>query len=439
MMRVVAVPDGAVQQRWVEGGPGVGSAVREGADTMPLLRLSKAVFLLAACALAVSAHADYGQMRLDGVGLFLALLLSIAYGLVVDVALIARLFRYRAILVVGLVLAAIVIALLLLAVASPAERTGFFKGAPGGAPLVILLVTSAVFLPFIVIAPLAQHRAIHEGQRWPHWITAWMVLQVALVPGFMLLASADQKFWERDYAAGFALGRETVAGGFGAIRERADGQRERIWGTGWTMPWKPAVPPGSRERMSGWMAGLARGVDASAPIAADSPLSEPDRTVLQTLLDGHFAGYATPNIRTKLIWDALEPGAFARQLAPNGLHEEGVIGDVDEVIPRLLVRLEQDTSGRLCPGGQMIDADRAILREFVLEKVKIYGEARAREARSEEEAKKLEAEMAEAPAPYRILWQAAKAVGDRYGGRSVQPPDWDSFPERVEQLCRAPQ
>ena len=406
---------------------------------MPLLRVSKAVFLLAACALAVSAHADYGQMRLDGIGLFLAFLLSIAYGLIVDVALIARLFRYRAVLVVGLVLAAIVIVLLLLTLASQGERTGFFKGAPGGAPLVVLLVTSAVFLPFIVIAPVVQYRAIHEGRGWPHWITAWMVLQVALVPVFMLLASTDQKFRERDYAAGFALGRETVAGGFDAIREHADGQRERIWGTGWTMPWKPAVPPGSRTRMSGWMAGLAKGVDASAPIAADTPLSEPDRSVLQTLLDGHFVGYATPNVRTKLIWDALEPGAFARQLAPNGLHEQGVISDIEEVIPRLLVRLEKDSSGRLCPGGQMMDADRAILREFVLEKVKIYGEARAREARSEQEAKKLEAEMAEAPAPYRILWQAAKAVGDRYGGQSVQPPDWDSFPERVEQLCRAPE
>jgi hypothetical protein len=59
-------------------------------------RLNQALFLLASCALAAAAHASYGQMRLDGIGLLLAFVVIVAYGVIVDVALIARIFRYRA-------------------------------------------------------------------------------------------------------------------------------------------------------------------------------------------------------------------------------------------------------------------------------------------------------------------------------------------------------
>jgi hypothetical protein len=127
------------------------------------VRLKQACFSLAACALAVSAYADYGQMRLNGTSLLLAFALSVAYGLIVDVALIARIFRYRAGLGGGVVGALVVIFFLLGQAASPGERAGFFNGAPGGASLVVLLVTSAVFVPFIVIAPFAQYRAMRQG------------------------------------------------------------------------------------------------------------------------------------------------------------------------------------------------------------------------------------------------------------------------------------
>lgn len=40
-------------------------------------------------------------MRLDGIALFLVFALSVAYGLIVDLAMFARIFRYRAALVVG--------------------------------------------------------------------------------------------------------------------------------------------------------------------------------------------------------------------------------------------------------------------------------------------------------------------------------------------------
>ena len=104
---------------------------------MLIVRLNQAFFFLATCALAVSAHADYGQMRLEGIGFLLAFVLSVAYGVIVDVALIARIFRYRAVLVVGLIVALVVIVFLLGQAASPSERAGFFKGAPGGASLVV--------------------------------------------------------------------------------------------------------------------------------------------------------------------------------------------------------------------------------------------------------------------------------------------------------------
>ena len=256
-------------------------------------------------------------MRLDGIGLLLAFALTVAYGVIVDVALFARIFRYRAALVGGLIVALLMIILLVGLAASPSERAGFFNGAPGGAALVVLSMTGAIFLPFIVIAPLAQYRAMRQRRRWPGWVTAWMALQVALLPGFIVLANTEEHFWKQEYAAGQAVGREAGAGGLGVIRESAEQSHERIWGTGWTYPWHPEPPSGYLARRSGWIAGLAKGVDDSALIAANEPLSEPDRTVLRTLIERHFAGYAIPNINTKLIWDALEPGGFSRQARPS--------------------------------------------------------------------------------------------------------------------------
>ena len=89
--------------------------------------LNRAFFLLASCALAVDAQASYGQMRLEGIGFLLAFALTVAYGVMVDAALFARIFRYRAALVGGLVVGLAVIFLLLGSAASPSERAGFFK------------------------------------------------------------------------------------------------------------------------------------------------------------------------------------------------------------------------------------------------------------------------------------------------------------------------
>jgi len=71
-------------------------------------------------------------MRLDGIGFLLIFVLIVAYGMIVDVALLARIFRYRAALVGGLIVPLVMIILLLGLAASPSERAGFFKGAPGG-------------------------------------------------------------------------------------------------------------------------------------------------------------------------------------------------------------------------------------------------------------------------------------------------------------------
>ena len=305
-------------------------------------------------------------MRLDGLSLLLAFALTVAYGVIVDVALFARIFRYRTALIIGFIVALAVIFLLLGQAASPSERAGFFKGAPGGAELVLLVVTSAVFLPFIVVAPFGQYHAMRHGQRWPGWVTAWMALQLALLPGFLVLAGTEHYFWQQDYAAGQAEGREARAGGLGGIQERTELRHERIWGTGWTYPWLHKPLAGFYPRPSGWIYGLAKSIDASALIAANEPLNASDRTALRALTERHFLTYNVPNIKAKLIWDALEPGGFSRQLAPNGVGEVGVVQE--EVIPVLLERLGTYGEARLCPGGRMMDADRSVLNVLVLEK-----------------------------------------------------------------------
>ena len=125
-------------------------------------------------------------------------------------------------------------------------------------------------------------------------------------------------------------------------------------------------------------------------------------------------------------WDVLEPGDFARRLAPHGLNEQGVVSK--EVIPLLLERLEEHGEARLCPGGRMMDADRALLNQLVLAKVRDYDEAKQRER-----------EMSEAPMPYRLIWDATQALGNAYGGQPVEVRGWSSYPQRVERLCRGPE
>ena len=361
-------------------------------------RLNHACFLLAWLTLATSAHASYAQMRLDGLGLLLAFALAVACAVIVDIALFARLFRYRAAVVAGSIVALAAVFLLLSQVASPGERTGFFKGPPGGAALVVLAVTSAVVLPFLVVAPFAQYLYLRNGRRWPGWITAWMALQLSLLPGFLVLAGTEEFFWQREYRAGEAEGGAARAGGIGAVVERAEERRERIWGTGWRSPWQQDPATGSYVRANAWMLGVAKGLDASALVAANEPLGAPDRDALGTLTTRHFGAYGVPNIRARLLWDALEPGRFARVLAPNGLNETGVVGE--EVIPVLLDRLERHGAPRLCPDGRMVDADRALLQALVLDKGRVWNV----ETRS-------------------------------HGMR----PQWENFPQRIGRLCRGPE
>jgi hypothetical protein len=361
-------------------------------------RLHQAYFLLASCALAATAHASYGQMRLEGIELFLAFALAVAYGLIVDLALFIRLFQYRAALVVGIIVALGVNFLLLGQAAPPTERAGLFNVYPGGREQVLLVVTSAVFLPFILIAPFAQYLAMRHGRRWPGWITAWLTLQLALLPAFLVLAGTEEYFWKQEYAAGRAVGLEVRAGGLGRILELAEQRHERIWGTGWAYPWRQKPSSSFTYRRSAWIHGLAKGVDDSAPIAANEPLSELDRSVLRTLMERYFQGYTVPNIRAKLIWDALEPGGFPRQLVPIGISEPGVVSE--EVIPALLERLEKYGEPRLCPGGRMVDADRAVLNAVIQKHGRV--------------------------------WNVEKRVDEMH-------PDWDGYRRRVERLCRGPQ
>ena len=355
------------------------------------LKDSGLVFL-ASWTLAASAHASYAQMRLDGVGLLLAIALMVAYGVLLDVALLTRIFRYRAALAIGSIAGLGVVFLYMTQVNTPSEWAGYFKGHPGGASLVILVVTSAVFLPFIVIAPLAQYLAMRHGRRWPGWITAWMALQLALLPGFLVLAGTEEYFWQKEYAAGLAVGRGARAGALAGILERAEQRPERIWGTGLTYPRQQKPVAGFSH--AAWMRGLAKGMDATALMSASEPLGAPDRAALRALTTQHY--YAPPNTRAKLLWDALEPGAFSKQLAPRGVNETGPVDE--EVLPVLLERLEKHAAVRLCPGGRMMDADRAVLHALVLAKGRV--------------------------------WSVEK---HDYEVR----PLWDSYPRRVERLCPA--
>ena len=93
-----------------------------------------------------------------------------------------------------------------------------------------------------------------------------------------------------------------------------------------------------------------------------------------------------------------EPGSFSRQLAPAGVNDAGTVAE--EVIPVLLERLEKYGAASLCPGGRMMDADRAVLNALVLAKGRV--------------------------------WNVEKRPDE-------MRPQWESYQRRVERLCRGPE
>ena len=110
----------------------------------------------------------------------------------------------------------------------------------------------------------------------------------------------------------------------------------------------------------------------------------------------------------------------------------------EEVLALLLERLEKNGDARVCPGGRMMDADRAVLAELVLAKVRLFDEARKRELAGALAAKEDEVMMSEAPLPYRLIWKAANAMGNTVA-QNVRAPDWGGYPQRVERVCRGPE
>lgn len=355
---------------------------------------------LASWAMAACAHASYGQMKLNGAFLLLGFILVVLYALVLNLALIVGIFRFRVALVIGTVMSLSLAWLLLLACASPDERAGFFKMLSGGSGRVILVATGAVLLPFIVIAPYAQHLAARRGERLPRWMKAWMAAQLALLPAFIVLAFTERHFWRQEFEAARAQGERAKAGDMRRLLDDAERRHERIWGTGWHYPWLQAPAGVSFGPQGGWTLGLALGVDASALIAADEPLAESDRVALRMLMDRRFAHYAVANIRARLVWDALVPGSFSTTIRPRQVSEDA--------IPALLDRFEKYGDGRICPDGRMADADRAALNALLLAK----------------------ARGTDSNADYALL--LAKGAGST---RDVRPP-WDDFLRRVERLCR---
>jgi len=326
---------------------------RRGRVEHVLIRRNQLCLLLASWTLATSAHASFGSFGpWDGAALLLVFALTLAYGLLVDLIVLANLFRHRAAVIVACIATLAVVLPLATLAALPTERTAFFRVFFGGSGPIVFALTSAVLLPFLFVAPVAQYRAVSHGRPSPVWILRWMALQPALLAAFILLPVSNYYYGRADYTAGRDAGRTANAGQLSTLLERAGERRGRFWGTGWHL--------GPRGTASDWIAGLAIGIDASALIATNAPLSGSDRAALLALTEQYFSRYAVAHVRAKLLFDALEAGSLAASLDPALISEE--------TVPVLLERLEQDGEARLCPGGRMLDTDRAALRALVLAK-----------------------------------------------------------------------
>ena len=173
------------------------------------MRRSQSCLLLGSWMLAASAHASFGGFGpWAGASLLLVFALTLAYGFIIDLVVLAKLFRHWLSVTVASFTTLVVVLPLVILAALPAERTAFFRVFFSGSGPFIFTLTSAVLIPYLFVAPIAQYRALRHGRPSPVWILRWMALQPALLAAFILLPVSNHYYWRADYAAGRDAGVE---------------------------------------------------------------------------------------------------------------------------------------------------------------------------------------------------------------------------------------
>jgi hypothetical protein len=353
-------------------------------------RLQRRIFVFCAfCAMYPSpASASYGNMHLN-LATFFSLALIGAYTILVDVALLLKLFRSMICVGFSSIVSMILITVLIVTWDDPR----FFSSIGSWG------IFSLTLPPFILFAPLVQYQTLNRysrSARAKYFGTVGMNLVIAL----QVAAPVAFLTFDAAYMANYGHRMDNL---------RAQGNQA-----------KPGeVKEILRQQTMGTSeAGqVLQGLNSSSLVGASAPLTSSDRDALfAAVAETVHHGYARyPHIETKLVWDTLDAGHVGDRLAQGTLADLFLTGrngpDVSfRLLPDLVAYIEKDASRRLCPGGRMLEEDRAALDSLY--------------ANGEENAK------------------AAQATMQRDYGPNYRRPDqvdevelWRSFRQRVANVC----
>ena len=305
-------------------------------------RLQRHLFVFCAfCAMyPLPASASYGNMHLN-LATFFALVLIGAYTLLVDVALLLKLFRSIVWVGISSIISMILITVLIVTWDDPRffSRLGSWE------------IFSLTLPPFVLFAPLVQYLTLNRyarSARATYFGTVGMnlviALQVATPVAFLAFDAA--------YMANYGRRMDNL---------RAQG--------------KQAKPGEVKELLQQQTMGTSeagevlQGLSSSSIVSGSAPLVPGDRDALfAAVAETVHHGYARyPHIETKLVWDTLEAGHVGDRLANGPFADLLLTGrngpdTTFRLLPDLLESyIEKDASRRLCPGGRMLEEDRAAL------------------------------------------------------------------------------
>lgn len=334
-----------------------------------LLPMTSVRFVLFVISLTLteSAHASYGQMRLDGLLTFLGLVVFFCHVGLVNLLLYGKLFRKRALVVAAGVVSLALAAFLIFVISSPNEMAGVAKLFSYGLARILLAIALVATLPYVLLAPIAQFSAVDDGLPSPRWVSLGLSLQMALVPALIALSFVDDAIRQKEFAAGRSEGMAVKAGDLSSLLQRAEQRRERIWATPWFYPWRERSSTTSYFPSSGWVGGMGLGLNDSPLIATIAPLGAEDGRALATLAHQYVVPGVAPNVYFKLVWDALQPGGEYLKFETVWIR--------DEMLLPLLERLESEGEARLCANGRMERRTRDILRNAYVARAEDRGNA----------------------------------------------------------------
>jgi hypothetical protein len=276
-------------------------------------------------------------MTLPGLGAMILLALLVVYALAVDLALLLKGFRFRALVIVNTI---IVLAWATGLAVGRADLAALLENIAWEWEATLLGVAIAALAAVLLLAPLLQHVELRRGSSRRAAYAA-IALQCVLAAAWLAGDYVRDHPSEGTLAERKSLrarGEAVERGGMTALRE--DFEKRHRWG--------------SMESLQ-----LLKGVDSSPLIHGGPALIREDRSALTQMQEKDRAGvrkrlagaHYYPFIDAKLLWDSLEAGSVERSI-PRGT-----------VLPHepLLEFIDRYGAPKLCRDNRLAEADRAAL------------------------------------------------------------------------------